>query len=658
MSDVPNTSSTNPSPSATPPPRPAQSAPSASSAASSGTGILGCFGVLWTILNTTRIAFLNLLFFGLLFFLVIFFLAAAAGEEGVPERAALVLDISGALVDEMAGDPLDRALADALDEPVMETSLPDLVEALRVAKTDDRIQAVYLSLSGMSGGGFTKIEELQDAIDDFRTSGKPVIASASNYTQGAYYLATAADEIYLNPMGALLFEGLGVFPTYMRDGLDRLGVDVNVFRVGEFKSAVEPYLRDSMSEEAKTANVEWLGDLWDSYLEKVAQRRGLDAEQLRAYVETQSDHLRDADGDLGLMVAEAGLVSLAHPQEVREHMISVVGDNGEGSFQQIGFREYRMLQGLNMDFDLGSGDKVAVVVASGVILDGEQDPGTVGGSSTARRIRQARTDDSVKAIVLRVDSPGGSAFASEMIRQELVEAREQGLPVVVSMGSVAASGGYWISTASDEIWAGENTITGSIGIFGLFPTFQKPLKEYLGMTVDGVGTSAYSGILRLDRPLDPRAGDLIQTVINRGYDDFLTRVADARGMTREQVDEVARGRVWSGADAYELGLVDQLGDLDDAIASAATRAGLTDGKYTSEIIEPELDFFDQMLLDSLESTRVTRLLGLRAGSARGDLLGRLLRVAEERVGPLSHWSDGWNDPANLYAHCLCTVDGI
>jgi protease-4 len=507
----------------------------------------------------------------------------------------------------------------------------------------------------MGPAGMTKLQDLRAAIADFRASGKKVVAYADSYDQRSYAVAAAADEIWLNPQGAVLLEGLGRWRTYYKEGLDRLGVDVHVFRVGEYKSAVEPYTRTGPSPEAREADRKWLSDLWGIWLEEVAASRKLQPADLSAYIAEMPDRLGAAKGDLTRLAVDAKLVDkVGYRDEVRARMIELAGlDEKEKTFLQVSVDDYLQALGGDRSGARGGGDAVAVVVAKGDILDGKQPAGTIGGDSTAKLIRLARQDPKVKAIVLRVDSPGGSAFASEVIRRELALARKEGKPVVVSMGSLAASGGYWISTASDEIWASPATITGSIGIFGLLPTIDKPLARYLGLRVDGVGTTRLSGALRLDRPLQPEVGQMFQSAIEKGYEDFLARVSEARSMPRDAVDKLARGRVWSGKDAVERKLVDRLGGLKEAIASAAERAKL--GKdHRTWWVEEERTFGQQLLTRFMKGgASVATRFGLVAESpdltrlspAFSALRGQL--AESERVLRL-------NDPLGVYA--LCPLD--
>ena len=590
---------------------------------------------------------------GVFFLLLAIFLLALAfdGRPTVPAKAALVLDPVGNLTEQLAGEPFDRALQSLAGEEQPQVLVSDLLDALRAARDDDRIQVLVLRLDALGGAGLTKLQQIRAEIDAFRATGKTVIAYGDGYGRNQYYLASSADTIYMHPLGGVLIDGFGRFKSYHKQGIDRLGLDWNVFKVGTYKSAVEPFLRDSMSDAAKEANIEWMGDLWRTWLEEVATARELTPEELQAGIDELVDRLRGTNGDFSRMALDNGLVDeLANRDEVRQKLIEQVGEDDDHSYNRIGFQEYLLALGNDRPSQRrGKGKgKVAVVVASGTILDGSQPPGTIGGDSTAELIRQARQDDNVKAIVLRVDSGGGSAFASDIIRRELELARAEGKKVVVSMGSVAASGGYWISTASDEIWAAPTTITGSIGIFGMFPTFQRPLEEHLGTRVDGVGTTWLAGALRPDRELDPRVGEALQMAIEQGYRDFLARVGEARDMTFEEIDPIAQGRVWSGQDAFDLGLVDKLGDLDQAIDSAIQLAGLDDPRI--ELIEPEIDFTDQMLIDMM-SQASTRLARSKAGGTP-SLADRMLASLKAEVEAL----EDFNDPRGVYAMCFCTLE--
>jgi protease-4 len=605
-------------------------------------------------LDGLRRVVLNALFFGILLGLAV---AAWRARPKVPDGAALVVKPQGTLVEQLsAGDPLQRLLAGSAGAgaAAKETLLKDLVDAIRAAKDDARIKALHLDVGDLSAAGLTKLRDLGAAIADFRTSGKKVVAYADAYMQPGYYLAAQADEVYLHPDGLLLLEGFGRWRNHYREGLERYGIDLHVFRVGEYKSAVEPYIRDDMSPEAREMTLDYAGDLWRMYVEDVAAARKLGPEDVTGLVEAMPERLRAASGDLARMALEAKLVdTLAQRDEVRARMIELVGKSEDGkTFRQVGVETYLRARGGDRSGATGRGPAVAVVVAKGEILDGTQPAGTIGGDSTARLLRRAREDEQVKAVVLRIDSPGGSSFASEIVRRECALVREAGKPLVASMGSLAASGGYWIATDADEIWAAPETITGSIGIFGLFPTVDRALARYLGVHTDGVGTTRFSDVLRPDRPMDPAVADMLRQFIDEGYEDFLERVSKARGMPREAVDRVARGRVWSGEDAKRIGLVDHLGGLDDAVAAAAKRAKLEKG-YRVWYVEK-----DKTLRERLASMLAAQVLSLAAAAGVGQdpspraglpTLPGALRAVQADVLRLSRW----NDPRGVYAHCLC-----
>ncbi|MCA9717607.1 MAG: signal peptide peptidase SppA [Myxococcales bacterium] len=607
----------------------------------------------WWAINGLRRVLVNLLVLGI----VIAALVAVCSSDGpeIHDSTALVVAPQGTLVEQKSGDPSDRLLGSITGEGQQETLLRDVLDAIRFAKDDARVKALLLDLSKFQGGGLSKLQEVADALRDYKESGKPLIATADNYSQGSYYLAALADEVFVHELGGLQLQGFGRYRTYYRDAIDRLEVDWNIFRVGKFKSAVEPYLRNDMSPAAREANLAWLGDLWAAYIADVAAARGLEPNALTDYAENFERHLQEARGDAAQAALAAGLVDkVAQRDVVQKRMIELVGYHEEKhSFHQVALGPYVAQMRERDATKPKRGPAVGVIVARGTIMDGKQPAGSIGGDSTAALIRKARHDDDIKAIVLRVDSGGGSAFASEIIRREFELARAEGKPVVVSMGSVAASGGYWISTASDEIWASPTTITGSIGIFGMFPTFQKPMEKYLGARVDGVATAPGAG-MRVDRALDPRLAAAYQTGIENGYRDFLDRVSEARGMTPEEVDKIAQGRVWSGTAAHERGLVDKLGGLDGAVASAASRAELEEGAYRVEYVERELELKERLAKELFNSARAW-IIGEsieEGGVARGGPYSEVLALFAEQARLLA----SFNDPNGLYAYEMIDVD--
>ncbi|MCU0305219.1 MAG: signal peptide peptidase SppA [Thermoanaerobaculales bacterium] len=599
----------------------------------------GMLAAMWQGIDATRRFVVNLLFIAILVALLV--LAFRGDEPEIADTTALVVAPQGQLVEQLAARTVERMIDEARGTAAPETLVKDVVDAIRAARDDDRVKVLVLDLGAFDGARLTKLQDVRDAVRDFKTSGKQVVATADAYAQDAYYLAAFADEVWVNEMGMVLLEGYGRYRMYYKEGIDKLGLDVHVFRVGEYKSYVEPYLRDDMSPEAREADAEWLGDLWRIFLEEVAAERGMTPERLDEYAQRFPDVMAAAAGDTAKAALDFGLVDQALTRvESRERLVAMVGEDEDShSYNQVAFADYlKTIDDDRFGRD-AKGDKVGVVVARGSILDGSQPAGAIGGDSTAKLIRQARDDDAIKAIVLRVDSGGGSAFASEVIRRECEATRAAGKPVVASMGSVAASGGYWISTSADQIWAHPGTVTGSIGILAIFPTYQRPLAEHLGIHVDGIATAPLAGV-RPDRALPPEIGGVIQSAIDHGYREFLERVAASRGMTTEEVDRIARGRVWSGQDAHSLGLVDHLGTLGDAIAAAAELAELGED-YAVSYVEPEEKLKDRIL----RRLTAEAVAAAAAGSGPPSPLERALRAIEREAAEIGEL----NDPGHVYA---------
>jgi protease IV len=566
----------------------------------------------------------------------------------IPSKAALLVAPEGRLVEQLSGDPIERAVQQARGEAHTETLLWDLTDSIRVAATDARIQVVALDLEKFEGGSQPSLAELAAALHEFRASGKKVIAYGTELTQERYYLAAQADEINLDPMGFVLIDGYDRYQMYLKDALDKLGVNINVFRVGAFKSAVEPFTRSSMSPEDREASRAYLGGLWSSYQETITRARKLAPDALAKYVGSLAKTVPAAGGDAPRVALQAGLVTAVKTRlETEQRLIGMVGkDDTDGSFRSVSTDDYVRYARAQQRLNWSGKPRIGVIVAEGDILDGDQPPGAIGGDSTARLIRQARLDKTVKAVVLRVDSPGGSVFASEEIYRELQALRAAGKPLVVSMSGYAASGGYYISAPADEIWASPATITGSIGIFAIIPTFDRTLGK-VGLTVDGEGTTPLSG-QRLDRPLGEEARTLLQSQVSRGYDEFLDRVSTGRKKTREQVDAIAQGRVWVGSDAHRLGLVDQLGSFNDALKAAARRAKITD--FAPQFIEPELTWPQQLAMQ-LRS----RLAHVLLQASPGELA---LTQLAQRFDPVAREAERlarFSVPNRLYAYCFCEV---
>ena len=552
--------------------------------------IVGLFQGLWGALNFLRRLTFNLIF---VFLAVVFVVAVLARSPMLRARSALVLDPKGNIVEQYTSAPAQRAFAGFFGDKVHEVQLRDILAVIAAAAADEHIERLVLVPDDIQGAGLASLREIAASIDHFKQSGKEVIAVSNGMTQGQYYLAAHADQVLLHPQGAVLLEGLGRYRSYYKDALDRLGVAVHLFRVGEYKSAAEPYVRNDSSPEAKDADLYWMNGVWGDYLKDIAAARKLDATQLSVQIQNYPDAIKESEGDLAALALKQKLVDrLATRDEARSLLIEK-GVKDDKTFRQIDFLDY--LHRIDREKLPDARAQVAVVVAEGEIVGGDQAPGTVGGESTSYLVRAAREDDKVKALVLRVNSPGGEVFASELIRREVELTRLSGKPVIVSMGDVAASGGYWISMNANRIFAEPTTITGSIGIFGLIANFPDTLAK-IGVHTDGVGTTPFAGAFDIRRALDPKIGSVIQSVIDKGYRDFIGNVARARNKTPAEIDAIARGRVWSGSQAKERGLVDELGGLSDATAAAAQAASLgTD--YRVRYVEKDLTFWEKLALD-------------------------------------------------------------
>ncbi|MFC7301747.1 signal peptide peptidase SppA [Cognatiluteimonas weifangensis] len=613
------------------------------------------FQGLWDAMNFTRRLVFNLVFFGLL---LVFLGVLAAGDSARPllARTTLVIAPEGRLVEQYSTDPVSRALERALgDDGTREVQLRDLLRALDAARGDKRIERVLLRSDKMSFSGYATIREVAAALAQLRAAGKQVVAFGENFDQNQYLLAAQADEVYLDPMGGLLLEGLGRYRQYYRQGLqDKLGVDVHLFRVGEYKSAAEPFVLDAASPAAKEADLYWMNDIWQRYLGDIARVRKLNPQQLAAGIDALPQGIAAAGGDLAQYALRQRLVDGLKTQEQVDTLLAergVADADAEHGFREVSLEGYLK----HIDRGLAAVDErpqVAVVVAEGEISGGEQPPGTIGGESTAQLLRSARDDDQVKAVVLRVNSPGGEVYASEQIRREVAALKDAGKPVVVSMGDLAASGGYWIAMDADRIYADPSTITGSIGIFGLLPTIPRTLDK-LGVHTDGVGTTRFAGAFDITRPLDPQVGQVIQAVIDKGYRDFTTRVAKARGRSVSAIDAVGRGRVWTGAQARERGLVDAFGGVRAAVADAATRARLgKPGAYRVQYLEKAATPFERFFAKFAESGAARGLLR-DSGLAQAWLARTLpqtahdLRFLERALQPRP------GTPVQALAYCFC-----
>ena len=599
-------------------------------------------------INVVRLVIINLVFFGVLFVLLLLVTAGIAGsrmQRSVEDHSVLVLKLDGQLVEQYSIDPMQRTLARLSGEDPKQVQLRDLVGAIDAAATDPRITRILLLPDGLQGGGFAALREVGAALDRFRAAGKPVIAWAVNLDQGQYYLAAHADRLLVDPQGGVMLTGLANYRLFYKDLLDKLGVDVHLFRVGEFKSAAEPYILDHASVESKEADSYWMNGLWDRYLDEVAALRKIAPATLRDDIDQLPQHIAGTQGDLAQLALNQHLVDGTATRAELIAMLrkqGVPADKKGHGFREVSLSHYAAAQ---PDREDARAPGVTVVVAEGEITGGKQSPGSIGGESTAALVRAAREDKKTRALVLRVNSPGGEVYAAEQIRREVALTRAAGIPVVVSMGNVAASGGYWISMNANRIFAEPNTITGSIGIFGLFYTVPGTLAK-LGVQSDGVATGPMAGAFDITRPLDPNVGAVIQAIINKGYRDFVGNVATARGQSYAAIDAIAQGRVWTGEQALKRGLVDQLGGLQDAIADAATRAKL--GKdYGVRYQETPLGGIERFMLGFGQNATVHTL------QSWGVQLPRWFARVPAMTGPLRLLRNAEAGKPNVYADCLC-----
>lgn len=599
------------------------------------------FAGLWNVITRVRQALANILF--LLLLVALYFLFTSGGPEPLPEKAALLLNPAGRVVDQRTPvDPLEALLSEP-NPASNEVVLQDILDAIDYAAGDPAIKALVLELDQLVAVGISKTSEIAGALARFRETGKPIIARGDYFTQDQYLLASEAGTIIMHPLGAVPLEGFSSYRNYYREALEKLSVNMHVFKAGEHKSIAEPFLRNDMSPGERKITSRWLDDLWRQFTRQVEARRDLDAGAVDAYVNGYAQALAEQGGDAALTARDAGLVDrLMTHRESNDYLAELVGArNEEDLYEAVPFEHY-VFRKRPLDITGKTGERVAVVVAEGNIVPGEQPPGTIGGDSLARMIRQAADKDGVEAIVLRVNSGGGSVFASEVIRQAVLAVQSGGMPVVVSMGTVAASGGYYIAASADRIFATPSTITGSIGVFAAFPTFED-LMSRLGVHTDGVGTTELAGSLRVDRPLNEQLSSALTRTVEFTYRNFLELVAEGRDMSVEEVDAIAQGTVWSAPDAKERGLVDELGGLEDAIAAAGELAGLED--YDVELVRPPLSPRD-LLLQQL--TRRAGLTGGAASATHSAAVDLLLQPVDQAVRLL----DSLKDPGNLYMRCV------
>ena len=609
-----------------------------------GSALMGFFGLVWRILEGVRRVL------HLILLLVIFGFVLAALHTSipiVPHTAALVIAPEGEIVEQLASDPVRRAFGQASGGPAPETQLRDVTDAIAAAKSDERIKLIVLDLGKLDSSGLSKLQEIGAALREFRAAGKRVVVAADSLDQTQYYLAAQAGEVYLDPMGLVYLDGFSYYRMFLKDAIDKLGVDVNVFRAGTYKSFTDQFSRSDMAPSEREESSVWLESLWSAYQQDVTRARSLPAGALNEFVTDEPAALAAVGGDAAKLALQRGLVTaLKSRRQMADELKVLVGEDEDShSFNSIAMNPYLASVRSRHVLKSKSDSKVGIIVASGEILDGHQPPGTIGGDSTADLLRQARYDNAVKAVVLRVDSPGGSMFASEQILREVQALRKAGKPVVVSMSTYAASGGYYISAAANQIFASPTTLTGSIGVFSVVPTFQHTLEKF-GVKVDGIGTTPLAGDMRQDRSLTPASRKILQTSVDHAYAEFLRRVGDGRKKPVEDVDKIAQGRVWAGIDAQRIGLVDHLGGLKDATDAAAKLAELG-SDYNVDYIEPELSLREELLMQlRSEMLHMGQIAGIIA--PRSDM-ERVLDPVLEQARAIARL----NDPRGLYAYCWC-----
>ncbi|MDB5790693.1 MAG: signal peptide peptidase SppA [Massilia sp.] len=605
------------------------------------------FGMFWRGLDATRRFVLNMLF--LIIVIALLIAMFSGGAKPLAAKTSLVLELRGDLVEEHSSGLRDSLLANVGGETRRAVELRDLLVVLDAAAKDKNIGSVVLLLDELDGGGLAMLHEVGAAIERVKAAGKPVVAWGGSFDQKRYLLASHASEVYVHPMGMVMIEGFGRRRNYYRDALDKLGVTVNLMKVGTYKSFAEPYISNGPSQAATEADAFLYGALWQDYTARVEKNRKLPSGAVARSVEQLPQLMEAAGGNAAQVALGAKLVDgIKTKDEVRAMMIKRGAyEESIKTFRQVSFGDY-----LARNPEKAFGDAVGVIVAAGEITEGQGGPGVVGGVSTANMIRRAREDDKVKALVLRVDSPGGSAYGSELIRRELELTRAAGKPVVVSMGSVAASGGYWIAMAADEVIADPSTITGSIGVFAILPTAER-VADKLGVRTAGVTTTWLADAYNPLRPLDPRFTQLVQSSINNVYREFTTKAAAARKTTPSKIDEVGQGRVWTGTQAKERGLVDRLGSYGDALRSAARRAKLGDDFRVAYVERPGTAFERFLSLLGVSAAGAVNIQ-VRLGILPDALPAGAVATVAKDLGWLSELADG-KKPFAAVTHCLCEL---
>jgi protease IV len=608
--------------------------------------VFNIFKYVGKIFTFIRNAFFNILLLTILL-LSLFFLIPKEVSH-IPVQTILRLDISGTIVEEKkVSGAVEKMLEDTVgsESAEPETVLQDILDIIDNAATDDRVTCLLLGLKNMEHAGLNQLQSIGKALSKFRENGKSIIAAEDYYSQSQYYLATYADKIFLNPMGGVDIHGIGVYRLYFREAMEKLAINYNIFKVGSYKSALEPFTRNDMSPEDRKQNDIWLTALWKVYQDDILKQRKLSKETIENYTTDIVQALQSTKGDTAQLALKTGLVDqIATRSEIADYL-GTLAKTSTNEPQIISSTEYFTTILPSYRNSNWKGDKIGLIIAEGNILPGKQPPGMIGGDSLAAQIKRAKEDERIKALVIRVNSGGGSAFASEIIRQELLLVQKKGKPVVVSMGAVAASGGYWIAADADEIWASEATITGSIGIFGAIPTFENTL-SFLGIHSDGIGTTPLAAGLDLTQPLPESLKKALQQAITHNYDQFLEIVSKGREIEKSRVEELAEGRIYDGKTALEFGLIDKLGSLDDAIEGAAKLAGISD--FITVYIKPNTSIKEQLIQFIASYVQpMGSVLGFPSDYA---VINKFQKTLANKIDVLQILAD----PRGIYSHCLVT----
>lgn len=596
------------------------------------------------------ITWLRNTFFNVLFLLLIILIfIGISGSTPAPLPAEFILKIkpTGVLVDQRTYvDPASMLLSDE-DLSKRETVLGDLIQAIKFATIDERVKGIHLDTSSLAAGGISKLSEIGQALNAFKASGKKIIATAPNYSQDQYFLASFADKIYLHNMGGVEITGYARYIPYFKTALDKLGINVYTFRSGKFKDALEPFLRDDMSEESRLHNQQWVSSLWNNYIVQIETARNLPQGKLTTLIENFDKVLHESSGSMANLALNYGLIDgIKTARELKSSINQDITNEDKKQRYKI-ISHDRFLSEKNL-FAPMHADKIGLIIASGNIVDGDQPEGTIGSTSFVKQLRAVSKDKSIKALVIRIDSGGGSAFASEIIREEMIYLRKKDMPIFISMGSMAASGGYWIASAGTEIWAQPTTLTGSIGVFSAIPTFEKTLSK-LGVKTDGVATTELAAGINLARDLPEQTQLVLQQSVDNIYRRFVNLVATARNKTFDEINEIAQGRVWTGESAYSLGLVDHLGTLDEVISAAAKHAGVT--HYNIELIQRPRSAKEEFLM-SLASSNASSLAPVSFLQSFSSL--HVLNELGPVIKPLLNIQQ-LNDPQGVYAQCLLCI---